>query len=130
MSGIKEMTIATTAINHSRYFIHPDYEEQQVILKKDIFWEIYMDYKIGERNSDKDELILIQNLKLFRKKDKLHISGLITKSTFSVTSGIPFNQKLRMLGHLTNINIGHLLGGWVVKQENISMLSILPTHFY
>ncbi len=130
MSGIKEMTIATTGINFSRYFIHPEYENQEIITQKDIYWEIYMDYKLGERTAEKDVLIITQNIKLFRKKDKIHISGLIAKSTFIVTAGIPFDQKLRMLGHLININIGHLLGGWVVKQENISMSLILPSHFY
>jgi len=124
------MTFTNIGIEFSRYFIHPDYEEQQVILGKDIYWELYFDFKVGKRTPDNEEIIIKHNLKLFRKSDKLHISGLITQSTFLVSTGIQFEEKKYLLEHLININIGHMLGGWIVKQENISMSCIYPSNYY
>ena len=130
MSGIKPITISNKSIIFSRYFIHPNYENQEIISKKDIYWEIYMDFKVGKRDFKRDEIIITQNIKLFRASDKIHISGLITCSTFIISSGVSFKNKTNVLSELVNMNIGHMLGGWIVKQENISLLLILPDNYF
>ena len=85
---------------------------------------------MGKRDFKRDEIIIKHNIKLFRKSDKLHISGLITESTFLVTSKMSFKEKVHVLDEIVNMNIGHMLGGWIVKQENISMSLILPDNFF
>ena len=130
MSGNKLITISNTGINFSRYFIHPDYENQEFITKSEIAFELYFDFKMGKRDFKRDEIIIKHNIKLFRKSDKLHISGLITESTFLVTSKMSFKEKVHVLDEIVNMNIGHMLGGWIVKQENISMSLILPDNFF
>ena len=130
MNGNKKIEHGIIEICFSAFYVHPDFIADIKINEKDFEWMLFSDFRIGERNSDWDYLTIENKIKLIRRYDEEVISELTTKSTFRVTAGMSFEYKFKIINLLTNITIGHLQGGWVIKQSNPNLKSFLPQAFF
>ena len=128
MNGNEMLTIKGKGISFSNFYNNPIIDVEDLIIVKDISWNIEIGFKLGAQTPKKDELIIYINVNLLRASDEAIISTLELECKHDISSDykLPQLHKFNLLNILMNSAIGQLQGGWVAKHTNASLKLLIP----
>ena len=127
MNGNETITINAKGISFPNFSVNPIFDVEKVIVEKDFAWDIKIGLTISERTSEYDQININIIVKLLRKSDKEEISTIEIKSIYILSATtIPHSFRFNVLNSFLQTTLGQLQGGWVAKQSNSTLISLIP----
>lgn len=114
------------SIVFDKFKLDPSYSRGKASAENQVTWFLGLNWTVNVNYGDKDELKIFNQLDMYRKKDHFNIAKMHIITTYTVSKGISFATKYKLLIELCNQTAGHLQGAWRVKIQNHSIATILP----
>lgn len=124
-TGTEKAGYKLVSISFPRCELNPLYATGRTVNEKDIEWFVGWNFSGSPKNRLWDELKVSVSITM-RQKGGEGIAFLVTESHYLATSRLAYKHKYMIALRVINETLGHAQGGWVVKNLNTSIGSILP----
>lgn len=128
MTGNEQIQMGILSIEFPFHAVNPAYKQQQPLTEAETEWAIGWNFEGTKLNHDWDKVKVMLYLTL-KKKNAEVIAQLSSESIFRVTARLSYRMKYAAIAKIIDEALGHLIGGWVVKNTNTTIATIVPQPF-
>lgn len=129
MNGNEQAQMGLLSIEYPLHLVNPSYSGQQPLSETEADWALGWNFEGVKLNKEWDKVTVKLYLTLKKKSGEV-IVQFSSESIFKATARLSYATKYIVINKIVNEALGHLIGGWVVKNTNLTISRIIPQPFH